>query len=45
MDDAENKARGVTYVDRVTRKTYQVRGRAVIPWKVHADSSRLKRGG
>lgn len=28
MDDGENKARGVTYVDRVTHKTYQVRSRA-----------------
>jgi choline dehydrogenase-like flavoprotein len=41
MDDAENKARGVTYVDRVTRQTYQVRGRAVILCAQALESTRI----
>jgi choline dehydrogenase-like flavoprotein len=41
MDNAENRAQGVTYVDRVTHKTYQVRGRAVILCAQALESTRI----
>ena len=41
MDNAENRARGVTVVDRLSRKTYQVRGRAVILCAQALESTRL----
>jgi choline dehydrogenase-like flavoprotein len=41
MDDGENKARGVTYVDRVTHKTYQVRARAMILCAQALESTRI----
>jgi len=41
MDNAENRARGVSYVDRMTHKTYQVRGRAVILCAQALESTRI----
>jgi len=41
MDNAENRAQGVTYIDRVTHKTYQVRGRAVILCAQALESTRI----
>ena len=41
MDNAENRARGVSYVDRLTHKTYQVRGRAVILCAQALESTRI----
>ena len=41
MDNSENRAGGVTYVDRVTHKTYQVRGRAVIVCAQALESTRI----
>lgn len=41
MDNAANRAQGVTYVDRVTHKTYQVRGRAVILCAQALESTRI----
>jgi choline dehydrogenase-like flavoprotein len=41
MDTAANKARGVTYVDRVTKETKQVRGRSVILCAQSLESTRI----
>jgi choline dehydrogenase-like flavoprotein len=41
MDNAGNRAQGVTYVDRVTHKTHQVRGRAVILCAQALESTRI----
>lgn len=41
MDDKENKVRGVTYVDRVSHKTYQARARAVILCAQALESTRI----
>jgi choline dehydrogenase-like flavoprotein len=41
MDNGENKAQGVTYVDRITHQTYQVRARAVILCAQALESTRL----
>jgi choline dehydrogenase-like flavoprotein len=41
MDTAENRARGVTYVDRLTHKAYQVRGRTVILCAQALESTRI----
>ena len=41
MNDGESKARGVTYVDRVTHKTYQVRARAVMLCAQALESTRI----
>ena len=41
MDNAENRARGVSYVDRLTHKTYQVRGRTVILCAQALESTRI----
>ena len=41
MDDAANRARGVTYVDRLTHKTDQVRGRTVIVCAQALESTRI----
>ncbi len=41
MDNKENRARGVTYVDRLTRKNYQVSARAVILCAQALESTRI----
>ena len=41
MDNKENRARGVTYVDRLTRKTYQVTARVVILCAQALESARI----
>jgi choline dehydrogenase-like flavoprotein len=41
MDNAENRARGVSYVDRLTHKTYQARGRTVILCAQALESTRI----
>src|SRR6266404_5606194 len=41
MDDAANKARGVTYVDRATRQVKEVRGKAVILCAQALESTRI----
>ena len=41
MDNADNKASGVTYVDRVTRQVKQVRGKAVILCAQALESTRI----
>jgi choline dehydrogenase-like flavoprotein len=41
MDRPANKAVGVTYVDRISHKTYQVRGRAVILCAQALESTRI----
>jgi glucoside 3-dehydrogenase (cytochrome c) catalytic subunit len=41
MDNSANRARGVTYIDRVTHKTEQVRGRAVILCAQALESTRI----
>jgi choline dehydrogenase-like flavoprotein len=41
MDDGENKARGVTYVDHITHRTCQVRARAVILRAQALESTRI----
>src|SRR5207248_187956 len=41
MDNALNKARGVTYVDRATRQVKQVRGKAVILCAQALESTRI----
>lgn len=41
MDSATNKARGVTYVDRVTRQVKDVHGRAVILCAQALESTRI----
>jgi choline dehydrogenase-like flavoprotein len=41
MDGAGNKAKGVTYVDRVTKETKQVRGRSVILCAQALESTRI----
>ncbi len=41
MDNASNKARGVTCVDRETRKTFDVRARAVILCAQSLESTRI----
>ena len=41
MDHSANKASGVTYVDRVSHKTYAVRGRAVILCAQALESTRI----
>ena len=41
MDSKENRARGVTYIDRLTRKTYQVSGRTVILCAQALESTRI----
>ncbi len=41
MDNGTNKARGVTYVDRLTRETKEVRARAVILCAQALESTRI----
>ena len=41
MDDAANKARGVTYVDRMTRQVKEVRARTVILCAQALESTRI----
>jgi len=41
MEPSTNKAAGVTYVDRISHKTYQVRGRAVILCAQALESTRI----
>ena len=41
MEPSTNKAAGVTYVDRISHKTYQVRGRAVILCAQALESTRV----
>jgi choline dehydrogenase-like flavoprotein len=41
MDNAQNKARGVTYVDRVTRQVKEVRGKAVVLCAQALESTRI----
>ncbi len=41
MDDTANKARGVTYVDRMTRQVKEVRGKAVILCAQALESTRI----
>jgi choline dehydrogenase-like flavoprotein len=41
MDNASNKARGVTYIDRVTHESKQVRGKAVILCAQALESTRI----
>ncbi|HXK01027.1 MAG TPA: GMC family oxidoreductase [Verrucomicrobiae bacterium] len=41
MDDGANKARGVTYIDRLTRETKQVKGKAVILCAQALESTRI----
>ena len=41
MDPSANKAAGVTYVDRISHKTYQVRGRAIILCAQALESTRI----
>ncbi len=41
MDNGANKARGVTYVDRVTRETKELRARAVILCAQALESTRI----
>ena len=41
MDRSANKASGVTYVDRISHKTYEVRGRAVILCAQSLESTRI----
>ena len=41
MDNRENRARGVTFVDRVSHKTYQVQARAVILCAQALESTRI----
>jgi len=41
MDSGRNRAQGVTYVDRVTRETKQVRGRSVILCAHALESTRI----
>src|SRR5437879_12026101 len=41
MDNGENKPQGVTYVDRITHKTFQVRARSVIVCAQALESTRL----
>ena len=41
MDSKENRARGVTYIDRLTRKTYQASGRTVILCAQALESTRI----
>ena len=41
MDNAQNKARGVTYVDRLTRQVKEVRGKAVILCAQALESTRI----
>jgi choline dehydrogenase-like flavoprotein len=41
MNHTDNRASGVTYVDRITHKTYQVRSRAVILCAQALESTRI----
>src|SRR5205807_3129018 len=41
MDNALNKAQGVTYVDRLTRQVKEVRGKAVILCAQALESTRI----
>ncbi len=41
MDNGANKARGVTYIDRVTRQTKQVKGKSVILCAQALESTRI----
>jgi choline dehydrogenase-like flavoprotein len=41
MDDAQNKASGVTYVDRLTRQVKEVRGKSVILCAQALESTRI----
>jgi len=41
MDNGTNKARGVTYVDRLTRQVKEVRGKAVILCAQALESTRI----
>jgi choline dehydrogenase-like flavoprotein len=41
MDDATNKARGVVYVDRVTRETREVRAKTVVLCAQSLESTRI----
>ena len=41
MDSAANKARGITYVDRLTKETKEVRGKAVILCAQALESTRI----
>src|SRR5579872_6681822 len=41
MDNGANQAQGVTYIDRITHKTYQVRGRTVILCAQALESTRI----
>jgi choline dehydrogenase-like flavoprotein len=41
MDNGTNKARGVTYIDRATRESKQVRGKAVILCAQALESTRI----
>jgi choline dehydrogenase-like flavoprotein len=41
MDNSTNKARGVTYVDRITRQVKEVRGKAVILCAQALESTRI----
>lgn len=41
MDPKKDRARGVTYVDRITRKSYQVNARAVILCAQALESTRI----
>ena len=41
MDNAENQARGVTYIDRNSRKTYEVKARSIILCAQALESTRI----
>ena len=41
MDKATNKARGVTYVDRITRETREVRAKTVVLCAQALESTRI----